>query len=180
MTVKCTLRNPQPSSRTYKSSNCSFVNFFQYSFLTFPFGEPQAFFLKKYRGGEINQRQHRRAVRTESSLLFLLLRTCRVFILPQCCCSPFLPPPRSLPCPHSNHFLTSHCVKFLPSPLRPPPHNTPYLQSTSLVCVSCRIPPYPNDHFTPVPTAARSNSAEPAARHSTRKRLPPPSLPGVD
>lgn len=179
MTVKCTLRNPQPSSRTYKSSNCSFVNFFQYSFLTFPFGEPQAFFLKKYRGGggkKINQRQHRRAVRTESSLLFLLLRTCRVFILPQCCCSPFLPPPfPSLPSLKSlSHFSLCQVPAF------PSPPATSQHALFAKYIFGLRILPYPNDHFTPVPTAARSNSAEPAARHSTRKRLPPPSLPGVD
>lgn len=75
---------------------------------------------------------------------------------------PLPSPPCSLPCPHSNHFLTSHWVKLPPSP----PHTSQHALFAKYI-FGLRILPYPDDHFTPVPTAARSNSAEPAARHST-------------
>lgn len=173
MTVKCTLRNAQPSSRTYKSSNCSFVNFFQYPFLTFPLGEPQAFFLKKIprRGGK---KQTKTSVNTAEP--FALKAVCCSFSFAHavslfCRNAVAAPssPPCSHPCPHSNHFLTSHCVKLPPSP----PHTSQHALFAKYI-FGLRILPYPDDHFTLVPTAARSNSAEPAARHST------PSLPGVD
>lgn len=62
---------------------------------------------------------------------------------------PSPPPFHSLPSLKSlSHFSLCQVPAFPPLT----PHNTPYLQSTSLVCVSCRIP-MTISHLSPPPPA---------------------------